>query len=210
MNIKKELMWPTPVFEGNIWNDIKEDAAGILSLLSEFKNNNIENQSDKEYVTTVNGYQPNIDILTHPDKHIKNIREKIVYPLSEQYLEYYRQHTNVPENIKLDLGSWLVEYSEGTFQKEHRHDGRLFTGVLFLDVEPQKKGCGELVLSNTNVASSLYGFCSSVTTYIPLAGDLVIFPSWIPHYATVASAKRTVLVWDVEAVIQQPQQAMSW
>lgn len=84
--------------------------------------------------------------------------------------------------------AWVTIYPEGGFVPQHIHSGFWVSGVFYAKAE---KDCGEICFqdpgwlpkSMTIAASDVGPFPGppAMYNYTPTTGDLVLFPSWLPH-----------------------------
>ena len=99
--------------------------------------------------------------------------------------------THPPEMIKgmRMANAWVTIYPQGGFVPEHIHAGFWVSGVFYAKAE---KGCGDIAFKDpgwlakamamhTNTVGSFPGPPSSYN-YSPVTGDILLFPSWLPHH----------------------------
>jgi len=83
---------------------------------------------------------------------------------------------------------WTTIYPPKCFVPEHIHSNNLISGVFYIKAP---KNCGDIVFHDPNwVAKSMCSNGESTfpvkggtkAPWTPVAGDLLLFPSWLPHY----------------------------
>ncbi len=97
--------------------------------------------------------------------------------------------------------SWCNIYSRNGFIKPHRHELSLVSGVFYAGVD---NNSGELVFDNPCQPFKVNEISTKITEYNRqhfkfnvVAGDLILFPSWIMHYSeNNFSDKRYVVSFD--------------
>lgn len=199
MKIEKEILWPIDFFRCTV--DAQEEKTYLLNLLDDLKKSNWKNSSEGSFNTTINGYQPALDILSIEHETIDSIKNKIVNPISLEYWNSLRSgKINDKEELDLKHRAWLVEYMPGSYQNLHVHKTSLFTGIWTIYREEQASGAGQLHLHNPAVPSWTLGFFQENKKLDTLENEIVVFPAWIPHNVTPCSSKRVVFVWDTIAV----------
>lgn len=197
--MKKEILWPVDFHTHTV--DFPEERNYLLNLLEDFKEIGWGNVSGQRSNTTINGYQPDQDILSISHEMIDRITDKIVNPISNEFWksisEGKLQHF---PNINFIHKGWLVEYGPGTYQNLHVHKSSLFTAIWTIYKEPQAPDAGELHIHNPLVESWTMGFYPELKKVTSEVDEIVIFPAWLPHNVTPTTARRVVFVWDTLAI----------
>ncbi|MBN9624307.1 MAG: hypothetical protein J0H06_15405, partial [Actinobacteria bacterium] len=97
-------------------------------------------------------------------------------------------------------GMWFQCSSEGAFHDVHTHGNCSWSGVYIVQIDPREQRIGHRVYGEANGATRLYGppFNALGGAYIDIAnaylmppsqdiepnpGQLLLFPSWLPHQA---------------------------
>ena len=81
---------------------------------------------------------------------------------------------------------WTTIYPEQSFIPEHTHAGYLLSGVYYAKAH---EGCGDIVFhdpswvlkSMLNTGDSTFPINGTIEKRSPKTGDLILFPSWLPH-----------------------------
>ena len=93
--------------------------------------------------------------------------------------------------------SWVNRHDKGDKARNHVHVNSMFSGVLYLQVPPDS---GDLIF---NVPAMNPTYCTSTVSldivepniynqrevpFTPETGDIIIFPSHLPHYVTASNS----------------------
>tara|TARA_R100001086_G_C11818523_1_gene253528 strand:+ start:206 stop:823 length:618 start_codon:yes stop_codon:yes gene_type:complete len=116
-------------------------------------------------------------------KFISNIKTAM-----ENYISSYQLVDPYEARIS---ALWFNINSKHHYNKTHIHPGCQFVGSYYIQTS---KNCGRLVMENpvpSHQMDEFYGnkftiynqYTSNVFFHDPQAGELVLFPAWIPHYA---------------------------
>ena len=106
----------------------------------------------------------------------------------ENYISSYQLVDSYEARIS---ALWVNINSKNHYNKSHVHPGCQFVGSYYLQTS---KNCGRLVVESpvpSHQMDEFYGnkfsvynqYTSNVYFHEPQAGELVLFPAWIPHYA---------------------------
>jgi hypothetical protein len=107
MIVQKEILWPIDFRKYSV--EFTEYKKYLLDLLENFKELGFNNSADLQGNTTVNGFQPDIDILSISDPIIDKIKSEIIEPISEEFWQSLRKdRISDTENLKLIHKAWLV------------------------------------------------------------------------------------------------------
>lgn len=82
---------------------------------------------------------------------------------------------------------WTTIYPKDCYVPEHIHSGFLVSGVFYVKAPDD---CGDIVFRDPswvakvacNSGSSTFPIEGTRDRWTPTAGDLLLFPSWLPHY----------------------------
>jgi len=199
MIVQKEILWPIDFRKYSV--EFTECKKYLLDLLENLKELGFNNSADLQGNTTVNGFQPDIDILSISDPIIDKIKSEIIEPISEEFWQSLRKdRISDTENLKLIHKAWLVEYKEGTYQNLHVHKTSLFTSIWTIYCDPQQPKAAQLHLHNPITESWALGFFQETIKINPEQDVIYVFPAWIAHNVTPSTARRVVFVWDTIAV----------
>jgi len=170
-------LFPTPVTMTNIGRDFtKKELQFFLTdiPMKEEKEGGASNHRSKDYYLFDNFAEELNDIKSFCEFHLK------------QYLEEI-------EGVDIDLAtlritqSWLNKTKPQGHQFSHFHNNSYLSGVLYISCLPN---------DNINFSDRMYGSYNNMefskkkaTGWNPIGakvnvkkGDLIIFPSWIPHH----------------------------
>ena len=113
-------------------------------------------------------------------------------PLLKTAIENYISSYQLVDSYEARISAlWVNINSTNHYNKSHVHPGCQFVGSYYLQTS---KNCGRLVVENpvpSHQMDEFYGnrfsvynpYTSNVYFHEPQAGELVLFPAWIPHYA---------------------------
>jgi hypothetical protein len=112
---------------------------------------------------------------------------KYVEKLSRRYLMRSGMNKSVADNLKYSLFNWAAVHGPGEFHGPHTHVGEFHVGVFYAQAGPS---AGKLRFGDPRGHSPPFG-----RTYFhtPRSGDLVLFPSWLSHMATVTSPASDII-----------------
>ena len=98
-------------------------------------------------------------------------------------------------SIELRLTAWCMMYDKGGYATVHTHPNCHFSGVYYVDVGPEvedavmatgvsvKPGSIEFVDTRGTGSLQVPGLnLSSAARFAPKNGEMLIFPSWLPHF----------------------------
>jgi hypothetical protein len=134
------------------------------------------------------------DLMKHPAPAVAALVEAIM-----QQVDAYGQNNAALLGIgpqRAQMMAWAVVYGESGFQTSHIHPQGWLSGVYY--VGPEGGDAGALVLG---ALPENYGIAPpwGVMRVAPMAGRLVLFPSWLPHAAERAGGggQRISVAFDV-------------
>merc|ERR1712232_1027341 len=107
---------------------------------------------------------------------------KIVEQLSRRYLVRSGIVPSVAESLNYSIFNWAAVHGPGEFHGPHTHVGEYHVGVFYAQAGPS---AGKLRFGDPRGHSPPFGRSYFHT---PRSGDLILFPSWLSHMATVTSA----------------------
>jgi len=128
---------------------------------------------------------------------------EVVKHLSKATDDFFKEVFGVT-NVKYIIESFYLTHKQGGNVKYHNHPGSSLTGILYLNVPS-----GDLVLvdprtnANRGIMREIINtghFSPVVLT--PEAGEIIMFPSYVHHYAfpNVYQEPRIVLPFDVNSL----------
>ena len=135
-----------------------------------------------------NKYRPNDGNITSVDNYVlnnkilKNIKKEIELRLKD-FMDKIIQPKN---NVKLYISqSWFNTTSQNQFHHLHSHPNSYLSGVLYFDADPRvdkiffnRKQDPKVTLK----VKKFNAFNSKSWWYPIQVGDIIIFPSFVPHY----------------------------
>lgn len=108
-------------------------------------------------------------------------------------LEYFGSVMGYKGELQFSLSMWAVINRVGDTNAPHTHPSNLLSGAYYLQIPTGMVG-GEIVFMDPRGAVNSYGserkdraglkapWDSPNVGHTPKQGDLIIFPSWLPHY----------------------------
>ena len=129
----------------------------------------------------------NEDIFEIGGSVLAQFRDEIVLPAYEKYLSTVLKMSLIEFNYTVK--GWPTIPSTGYANPTHNHPEASFSAIFYLMTEELNVG-GDLCLldprSNANRAytSKLRSSMFLTTSYTPISGDIIIFPSYMFHYTT--------------------------
>ena len=91
--------------------------------------------------------------------------------------------------------AWCVKYQKGDYQTTHNHRGWGFSGLIHVEFDPEVHKPATFVSPWQNPVSDT----TSLATFPPLEGLLMIAPSWALHYVPPnrSDKERVVVAFDL-------------
>lgn len=106
---------------------------------------------------------------------------RLVDKLSRRYLARTGMGEELANNINISIFNWVAVHGPGEFHDPHAHAGEYNVGVFYAQVGPRG---GKLRFGDPRGHSPPYGKSHIIS---PKAGQLVLFPPWLNHMATVTA-----------------------
>jgi len=169
MIIRKQIVsiFPTPVYYSKLNRKFTQKESNF------WKKNKY--RSNDGNITSVDNYVLNNKIL-------KNIKKEIELRLKD-FMDKIIQPKN---NVKLYISqSWFNTTSQNQFHHLHSHPNSYLSGVLYFDADPRvdkiffnRKQDPKVTLK----VKKFNAFNSKSWWYPIQVGDIIIFPSFVPHY----------------------------
>lgn len=118
--------------------------------------------------------------------------EKIL--LEKIYLFYNEHRIEKIDFSKYKLVGWLNFYNKGQYQEVHNHSGAEtnISGSMIVNCAGDKDNAGSFVFLNSKAQNIKYSkLLSNDSQHLverwsisPYPGDIIIFPSYLPHFVT--------------------------
>jgi hypothetical protein len=134
---------------------------------------------------------------------------KWIESISQGYMDLVTSQSGV-EDLKLCkpivISIWTIRQTSGNYQEMHTHPLGNLTGTLYVtapETHDESRPSDSQLLIRLPHTRDVGKFIMNDTCKItPVAGNMVIFPSHIPHtvYPWKGEGHRTVLAWDVRLV----------
>uniref|UniRef100_A0A7S4VFC8 Uncharacterized protein n=1 Tax=Alexandrium monilatum TaxID=311494 RepID=A0A7S4VFC8_9DINO len=111
---------------------------------------------------------------------------KIVDRLSRRYLVRSGMHPTAASALNYSIFNWAAVHGPGEFHGPHTHVGEYHVGVFYAQAGP---AAGKLRFGDPRGHSPPF---ARSFFHTPRSGDLVLFPSWLSHMATVTAPSSDV------------------
>jgi len=112
---------------------------------------------------------------------------KIVKRLSRRYLIRSGMTPESVHALNYSIFNWAAIHSPGEFHGPHTHVGEYHVGVFYAQTGP---GAGKLRFGDPRGHSPPFG---RYHYHDPKPGQLILFPSWLSHMATVTAASSDIM-----------------
>ncbi len=141
--------------------------------------------------------QPNTGNLSSTDKRVLfDYKLLQIKNFIKENLQVYIQNFILPEN-KINLyitESWVNFTKRGQFHHQHYHHNSLVSGVFYInaDAESDKINFVNDRKELYSIVSKEFNIWNSTKWWIPIeTGDLILFPSYLPHEVAPVTSKET-------------------
>jgi len=172
-------LFPIPLVKTNIGRDFTEDEINYFQDIPIYRDEQkgMMNHRSKDYYLFDNFTEELKDIKSFCEHHLK------------QYLEEIKGVNTNLAGLRITQ-SWLSITKPGEYHNPHHHPNSCLSGVLYISCLPND----HIVLSNRsyglfdNIEFSIKEsteWNATVITVNVKKGDLVLFPSWVPHNVDV-------------------------
>ena len=160
-------LYPTRIYFENVLND--EYNSLLLRTTSEL----VKTSGKINDVSVRNGWQS--------DKNIYSLES--FHPLCDYVLNKTKQLLLKDKNIKPYITSmWLNVHGEHGFNHVHVHSGAWYSGVYYIQCSEKS---GNITFLDPRPGAEMSFYHKSIEPnnriIIPKAGDLILFPAWLPH-----------------------------
>ena len=184
--MKSEIipLFSTPVVKTNIGRDFTKDELQLFLTDISMKKDRVNHRSKDDYLF---------------DNFASDGRLKDIKIFCEQQLKNYLEEI---DGVSTDLAglritqSWLNKNKPGEHHHSHHHSNSYISAVLYISCLPN---------DGINFSNRMYGMFNNMefsrkkvtvwnstgTTINVTEGDLIIFPSWIPHFVNRNETKDT-------------------
>ena len=199
MTEKRFDIFPTPLWVGNFYNkDMIED---INKLSYEFRENTTEaallsdSWNHNEMSSSMEDFKRK-GVTSFASADLVNLWQwrTITNCLHTCCKELLNDEWDIPEDGQYVAAGmrlsrlWTTIYSKDCFVPEHIHSNSLLSGIYYTKTP---ENCGDVVFRDPSwVAKSVCNpngsqFPSGGTNqnFTPNEGDLLLFPSWLPHFS---------------------------
>merc|ERR1712187_1096777 len=106
---------------------------------------------------------------------------KIVDVLSRRYFVHSGVVPAVAKSLNYSIFNWAAVHGPGEFHGPHTHVGEYHVGVFYAQAG---ESAGKLRFGDPRGHSPPFG---RSFVHTPRSGDLIFFPSWLSHMATVTN-----------------------
>ena len=198
-----ELHFPTPVLTRK-FSDADSMNRELTSVIDALEHAADKAQAPAQTVsenTTQGGFQTHLGINILEDSHpsMKRLKQEIVMPSIEHYLEQVLKVD--PLFTPIEVTSWAVSLGSGDWQAPHIHPNEytLISGIYYICMpeRPEPEGCLEFI--NPMMSSVSLGQQNASRRHRPKAAELLLFPPYYMHYVHPmrGGTKRQVIAFDV-------------
>lgn len=199
-------LFSVPLLSGNSNNSEIRDK--ICNLAYEFKNSRqeaglVSHEWDKHTITNDLNKFDEYGVTSYYSKNL--VKEVEWQEASNFILDFARTMLSTVCEDTIGIGNmWTTIYPQNAHVPLHIHDNGLLSGVFYAKAD---KDCGDIVfedpayIAKTMRNRGLKNFPSVNTkyTYPVKAGDMIIFPSWLPHqtYPNKSGEDRIIISFNI-------------
>ena len=163
------------------------------------------NKSNDGYRSSFGGQRSYEDIFEDSSEYVKKLLPYVQASITNYLSIHIANMIKVTDgiNFDIDVTPWAYLLQVGDFMKPHLHPDGFITGVYYVKLPKETETDeGALVLMAPDTGRSLVPHPSTVAdsvTYRPKEGDLLLFPSYIPHYVNpFKNSERAVIAFDIK------------
>lgn len=184
-------LFTTPIGHFNVPADAT-DAQAMLEYLREMRV-----KSAGEQRSNLGGWHSPAD-LCDPARHPQF--PSVMKAITNGLMEYFGKAMGYQGELQFALSAWAVMNRAGDTNAPHTHPGNLVSGAYYLQIPAGMTG-GEIVFMDPRSNVNAYGserkerlglrapWDHPSVVHPPKLGDLLIFPSWLPHYVNAFRAE---------------------
>lgn len=196
---KRFDIFPTPVWVGNFYDkNLVEDANRLAykfrdttteaALVSDSWNHNEISSSMKDFKRKGVTTYANINLVELWEwRTITNCLHTFCKELLKEEWDIDATEQYVAAGMTIER-MWTTIYPQGCYVPEHIHSSCLLSGVYYTKTP---ENCGDIVFrdpswtakSACNPNGSEFPSGATKQYWTPKEGDLIVFPSWLPHYS---------------------------
>ena len=154
----------------------KEIKNKLLSLLDEIKNDKIESDNEK---IEKSDYNLSVDV----ERKYGSMFQDIVRPYNENIKEFYKAEKILINNY------WFQQYGDNGYHNFHIHPFSLLSNVYYLELEN----------NNSTVFYDMQN--KKEIKYNLEEGDLITFPSLLPHKSQInTNGRKTIISYNSDVI----------
>lgn len=181
-------IFPVPLWMGNFY--VKETNDEIIRLANFFKENVGEaalvgDSWNKRQITADKKKQAKEGVTSFKNCNLAEVPE---WNEIKQKIENWANYA-IKDSWDVNLvihNMWTTIYPKKSYVPEHTHAGYLLSGVYYAKAH---EGCGDILFHDpawvaktmTLVGNSTFPIEGTREHRSPKSGDLILFPSWLPH-----------------------------
>ena len=170
-------IFPSRLLKGHdpLLDDYKED---LVDYLYDFAS---KNESSSR--SSLGGWQSN-SFMHHEESFqpLGNLMHKALEPYLLKLMKDLEEFNNklwIPGRPRLDFYNvWFNINGTDAVNILHTHPHSIYSGVMWIKAP---ENCGNLVMVDPS-AHNMFGIVPTEYEFQPVEGDIIIFPSHVPHY----------------------------
>lgn len=146
------------------------------------------------------------DLFATKDETMTRLADALLAAVAE--MSYFQVRDSQPDctiEAAFAGGAWANVSRDGDFNKPHTHPGVIWSGVFYVDPgerDPEPPDNGNIEFMDPRPAN-LHGLKRVIR---PVAGQVVVFPSWLVHYVNPfrGRGERISIAFNANARIAPP------
>lgn len=194
----KELLFPSPV----LIRHFELTRMLNLSLYEEIKL--LCREGNDGYRSTYGGLRSYANLFENPSYAMQELKMMIENTLSEYCNSYLSMMIKLEPSMSFDftITPWAYLLSPGDFMKPHVHPDGFISGCYYVHVpDVGDTDEGAIIFEapdNGRSLSRIPTTANNTSTLRPREGNMVLFPSYLPHYVVPFSkGTRAVIAFDI-------------